>query len=81
MGRGTRADGGRPRRALARGAAWTAAERPSAVPAPAIALSCSAQALTLVEGDRPDTIRQEDTVPQEPMNYRCAIRSARTWGR
>lgn len=69
MGRRSTADGGRPRRALARGAAWTASERPSAVPAPAIALSCSAQPLTLVEDDRPDTIRHEDTVPQKPMNY------------
>lgn len=70
MGRRSRADGDRPRRALARGAAWTGTERPSAVPAPALALSCSAQPLALSEDERRDTTRHEDAALQEPTCYR-----------
>ncbi len=66
MGRRSTADGGRPRRALARGAAWSATERPFAVPAPALALSCSAQPLALSEDDP----RHGPEIPRDRTRYR-----------
>ncbi len=70
MGRRSTADGGRPRRALARGAAWSATERPFAVPAPALALSCSAQPLALSEDDPRHTTRHGPEIPRDRTRYR-----------